>query len=217
MKLNYGVNFLSGDHMKLSEFLKLLEKAKEHVKKKDPEIMIYHDSSNRYIINTMMEQTERNKKQYIFIHGGDKLDTSTPIDRSKIAPATRKEFTKKVYSGYYESGIIVPKLQPMVRQATISLDDSEESIIEKVKEAFKNYQQLNKDNQLENHLKLVKARDEDQLRLKTLFFKDLMLVYFPDIKEDSDAYRLIVGSHQLDDKIRLVDFFERLLKEVKND
>jgi len=204
--------------MKLSEFLKLLEKAKEHIKKKDPEIMIYHDSGNRYTINTVMEHTERNKKQYIFIHGSDKHSDLTPVDRSKPSLAARKDFTKKVYNGYYESDIIVPKLQPMVRQATISLDDSEKSIIEKVKEAIKSYQKLNKDNQLENHLKLVKAKNEDQLRLKTLFFKDLMLVYFPDIKEDSDAYKLIVGSHQLDDKIRLVDFFERLLKEeIKNE
>jgi len=203
--------------MKLSEFLKSLEKAKEHIRKKDPEILIYHDSGNRYTINTVMEHTERNKRQYIFIHGGDKHNDLTPINRSKTNLAARKMFVKKVKSGGYESKIEVPLLQQLVSYTTISLNDSEESIIEKARKAFKNYQKNTGNEKLENQRRLINAKNEDQERLNAQFNKDLMTVYFPDIKEDSDAYKLVIGVYKLDDKIGLVDFFEKILKEAKND
>jgi hypothetical protein len=192
--------------MKLSEFLKSLEKAKEYVKKKDPEILIYHDSGNRYTITTVMEHTEKNKRQYIFIHGGDKHNDLTPIDRSKSALAARKAFVKKVKYGDYESKIEIP---PPVNYTSLDLDLTEEVLVERIKEAKKKYQENTKRD-------YFKENEEDQKRLDELFFKDLMRVYFPNLKEDSNEYKIILGCNNFYTKEYTVNLFERLLKETKN-
>jgi len=126
--------------------------------------------------------------------------------KSKSNLAARKIFVKKVKYGDYESKIEVP---PPINYISLDLDLTEEILIEKIKEMKSKYQENTK---RDYH----KEYEEDQKKLDDLFFKDLMTVYFPNLKEDSNEYKIILGCNNFYNKDYTVKLFERLLKEGKN-
>jgi predicted nuclease of restriction endonuclease-like RecB superfamily len=125
--------------------------------------------------------------------------------KSKSNLAARKAFVKKVKYGDYESKIEIP---PPINYTSLDLDLTEEVLIDRIKEAKKKYQENTKRD-------YFKENQEDQKKLDELFFKDLMRVYFPDLKEGSNEYKIILGCNNFYTKEYTVNLFERLLKEVK--